>query len=122
MADTGPIPLPGPRDPDWAFLRQKIAATLAAFEATLAGPDGGCHICAVFEFHADLRDLAGEITHKAYGEELAEQRAARAERRADSEYSRGFADGAAECARRRCRRPLPEPRRRLRPPWLRAAD
>jgi hypothetical protein len=107
MADTGPIPLPGPRDPDWAYLRGRIAAVLATFEAAMADPEGACRICAVFEFHADLRAAAAQLTRVAWDEELAGQRAAR-------EYDRGFAAGVAA---RHPRRPaMPRPR------WLRAAD
>jgi hypothetical protein len=108
MADTGPIPLPGPRDdPDGAYLRRKAAAALAAFEAAMAAPGGGCHICAVFEFHATLRELAGQFTRIAYDEDKADQREDRA-------YHRGFGDGLAA---RHPRRPaMPRPR------WLRAAD
>jgi hypothetical protein len=106
MTGTGPIPLSGPQDPDWAHLRQKIATTLACFEAAMAAPGGGCHICAAYEFHAALRDMASRLTQLAYDEDLAGQRAAR-------EYDRGFAAGLAA---RRLRRPGPRPRR------LRAAD
>jgi acyl transferase domain-containing protein len=109
MADTGPIPLPGPRDdPDGAYLRRKAAAALAAFEAAMAAPSGGCHICAVFEFHSTLRDLAAQFTRIAYDEDKGDQREDRA-------YRRGFADGATARARRP-RRGVPRPR------WLRAAD
>jgi hypothetical protein len=107
MPGTGPIPLPGPRDPDWAYLRGRIAATLATFEAALADPEGACRICAVFEFHADLRDVAARLTRVAYDADLGEQREARA-------YDRGFAAGLAARAPRRP--PMPRVR------WLRAAD
>jgi hypothetical protein len=83
MADTGPIPLPGPRpEPGWPGLRQAIA-------------------CLVREHGLPGAEAALLERQVAYAEDLAEQRAARA-------YDQGFTDGAA---RRRPRRPgMPRPR------------